>query len=85
MMTSFSYSQIRGQQNMTSLRTSDYRHSSIFPLAGRSAREAFVTLSALAARFQIVAEEFSNQLRNLVTVRLQGEVPGIEQMHLYKA
>lgn len=84
MMTSLNCPQISGQQNMTSLRTASDLCSPDFPLAGRPARGAFVAWSTLAARFQIAGEEFPNQLRDLVAVRLQGEVPGIEQMHLYK-
>lgn len=57
--------------------------SSLFhlPLAGRSAQEAFVDWLTLAARLKIVAEEFANQLRDFMAVRLQSEVSGIEQMH----
>lgn len=67
---------------MTSLHASSCRHSSIYPLAGRPARETFIAVLTLAARLQIAAEEFAYQFRDLVAVRLQGEVPGIEQVHL---
>jgi hypothetical protein len=55
---------------------------SFFPHAGRPAWGAFVALSPLAARLQIAIEEFANQLRDLVAMRLQGEVAGIEEMYL---
>src|SRR5919109_711582 len=41
-----------------------------------------VAVLALATRLEITAKEFANQIRDLGTMRLKGEVAGIEKMNL---